>query len=580
MDVKNLNKIRHSLTHLLAAAVLELYPDAKPSIGPAITDGFYYDFGKLKINEADLPKIEAKMRDLLPSWEKFSGREVPVSEAREFFKKNPYKLELIDELEKAGEKITFYTAGDFVDLCRGGHLENPAKEINSGAFQLNRLAGAYWRGDEKNEMLTRIYGLAFQTKKGLNDFTTQRAEAETRDHRKLGRELDLFTTSELVGPGLPLWTPKGTLVRDLLDNFVWELRGKAGYERVDIPHLAKKELYEKSGHWEKFQGELFKINTREGHQFVIKPMNCPHHIEIYRRRKWSYRELPQRYASTTKVYRDEQTGELIGLSRVRGITQDDAHVFCRENQIKEEFLKIWGIVHQFYGALNFKLKVQLSFHDPKTPEKYLGEAAQWQTMEQILREIVAGEKTEVKETPGEAAFYGPKLDFMASDSLDREWQVATIQLDMNLPERFNLVCVNEEGGAERIFMLHATIMGSLERFIATLLEHTGGHLPLWLSPTQIIILPISDKHQEFANSIYQKLLQANLRARIDAANETLAKKIKRAKTERIPYLVVIGDKETGNGKLTAEGRQGKLEGISVEELTAKLDGEIKEKRPG
>ena len=345
---EKLHNLRHSLAHLLAAGVLELYPDTKNTIGPSIEDGFYYDFEFTSpISDKDLPKIEKKMREILKSWRAFESIEKTAKEAKEHFDKNEYKKELIDEIVGKGEKITFYTCGKFTDLCRGGHLENPKEEIADGSFKLDRVAGAYWRGDEKNKMLTRIYGLAFETKEELEKYIAQKEEAKKRDHKKLGKDLDLFTFSELVGSGLPLWTPKGTLVRNLLDDYVWELRKKFGYEKVEIPHITKKDLYLTSGHWDKFKDDLFRINTREGHEFAMKPMNCPHHTQIYARRAWSYKELPQRYANTTMVYRDEQSGELSGLSRVRSITQDDAHVFCRMGQAKEEFLKIWDIFHSF-----------------------------------------------------------------------------------------------------------------------------------------------------------------------------------------------------------------------------------------
>jgi len=574
---------RHTLAHLLAAAVLELYPEAKNTIGPAINNGFYYDFDNLKISDADLPKIEKKMLELLPSWKKFEHKEVSAGEAREFFKSNPYKLELINELEKAGEKITFYTcgslAGEFTDLCRGGHIENPSKDIKDGSWKLDRIAGAYWRGDEKNKMLTRIYGLAFETKKELENYEKQIVEVEKRDHKKLGKELDLFTFSDLVGAGLPLWTPKGTLLRDLLEGFVWELRAKRGYQRVDIPHITKKELYEKSGHWDKFKDELFKIKTREGHEFVMKPMNCPHHTQIYARKLWSYRELPQRYANTTKVYRDEQTGELAGLSRVRAITQDDAHVFCRQEQVKKEIVAIWDIITEFYGAFGFKLSIRLSLHNPANMKAYLGDEATWQKSENELRAIVKEKGVKAEEALGEAAFYGPKIDFMGEDSLGRQWQVATIQLDMNMPERFDLVCVNEKNERERIVMIHAAIMGSIERFFSILIEHFAGAFPLWLSPVQVKILPVGEAHLAFAKEVEKTLLAGDIRADLDESNETLGKKVRAVKIQKIPYWLVIGDKEITADKVTLESRaQGNLGQISIVELIAKFQKEIAERK--
>src|SRR3990167_7672950 len=425
------------------------------------------------------------MREILKTWKTFEGREVSANEAKDIFPDNPYKKEIIDELTKKGEKITLYTSGSFTDLCRGGHVEN-AKDIKPNSFKLSHVAGAYWRGNEKNPQLTRIYGLAFATKDELQKHLVMLEEAKKRDHKKLGIELDLFTFSDLVGPGLPLWTPKGTLLRDTLDNFVWELRKEYDYQRVDIPHITKKDLYEKSGHWNKFEDELFKIIKREEHLFAIKPMNCPHHVQIYARKPWSYRELPQRYTSTTKCYRDEQSGELSGLARVRAFTQDDAHVFCRISQSKEEIQKIWEIVHAFYGTVGLKLRLRLSLRDPNHPEEYLGDKSHWNKAEEVLREVANENKTKFFEAPGEAAFYAPKLDFMATDSLGREWQVATIQLDVSMPESFDLTCINEKGEKERIVMIHAAIMGSIERFLSVIIEHFAGAFPVWLSPVQAI----------------------------------------------------------------------------------------------
>ncbi len=570
--MKNLEHIRHSLAHLLAASVLELWPNTKHAIGPAIADGFYFDFefGQ-PLLESDLAKIEAKMRELLPTWEKFERREMSREDAEEFYKDNPYKRELIDEFEQKGEVITFYKSGLYQDLCRGGHVGD-IKDIDLDAFKLTRIAGAYWRGSEKKPMLTRIYGLAFSTKEELEQHLALMEEAKKRDHKKLGPELDLFTFSELVGPGLPLWTPKGALLRDILDNLVWKLRKQKGYERVDIPHIAKKDLYETSGHWDKFKDDLFRITTREGHLFAMKPMNCPHHAQIYARKQWSYRELPQRYASTTKVYRDEQSGELAGLSRVLSITQDDAHVFCRQGQIKEEMGKIWDIITMFYNQIGFTLDIRLSLRDPKEPEKYLGSPAVWEAAEQILRELVKEKGAVAIEAPGEAAFYGPKIDFMAHDSLRREWQVATIQLDMNQPERFDLYCIDESGKKERIVMIHAAIMGSIERFLSILIEHYAGVFPFWLAPVQVAILPVSEKFQEYAESILQNLHEHDIRAELDASNETLGKKIRAAELQKIPYLLVIGQREQESYTVSVRERGiGDLGAMTVDEFLAVCD---------
>ncbi|MDO8593815.1 MAG: threonine--tRNA ligase [bacterium] len=404
------------------------------------------------------------------------------------------------------------------------------------------------------------------------------AEADKeRDHKKLGRELDLFTFSDLVGSGLPLWTPKGTIVRQELDQFVWGLRSKYGYERVTIPHITKRNLYETSGHWEKFAEDLFKMTSRDEREYALKPMNCPHHTQIFARRPHSYREMPQRYAETTMVYRDEQSGELNGLTRVLSITQDDSHVFCRTAQIKEEFLKIWDIIDTFYRQFGFTdLKVRLSFHDPKVPEKYLGTPEIWKHAEDALREIAKERGEDSFEAPGEATLYGPKLDFLATDSIGRQHQVATIQLDMNMPERFDLTCINEKGGKERIVMIHAAIMGSIERFTAVLLEHTAGVLPFWLSPVQVRVLPVSEKHVVYADEVLAALRTAGIRADADDANESLGKKIRNAKTEKIPYLLVVGDKEVDAKTISVDSRDhGKLDTTSLSDFITKASEEIK-----
>lgn len=574
----DLPKIRHSLAHLLGAAVLELYPDSKLAIGPAIDDGFYYDVDtEGTISDSDLPKIEEKMHELLKTWSAFEGREVSAEEAKKLFHNNQYKNEIINELSDKQEKITLYTSGNFTDLCRGGHVED-AKKIKPNTFKLSRVAGAYWRGDEKNKQLTRIYGYAFATKDELQKHLTMLEESKKRDHKKLGPELDLFTFSDLVGPGLPLWTPKGTLLRNLLDDYVWELRKNYGYQQVDIPHITKKDLYERSGHWDKFKDELFKITTREGHLFAVKPMNCPHHTQIYARKPHSYRELPQRYANTTKDYRDEQTGELSGLSRVRAFTQDDAHVFCRVEQVRDEFLKVWDIIHKFYGAFGFNLKVRLSRHDPAHPEKYLGDKEIWQKSEKVLTEIIKEKNVQAIDGLGEAAFYGPKLDFLAKDSLGREWQVATIQLDMNMPERFDLTCVNEKGEKERVVMIHAAIMGSIERFMSITIEHYAGAFPIWLSPVQAMILPISDKQNEGAEKILEQLKAAGIRAEINPDNETLGKKIRAAELQKIPYILVLGGKELEAGTVAVRQRsKGDIGQLKVSDFMEKAREEIKNK---
>lgn len=549
---------RHSLSHVMAHAIQELYPEAQFAIGPAVDDGWYYDidFGTEKITEADFPKIIEKMQALIKADLPFSRSERTIDEALAWAKKKKqmYKVELIEDLGKQGEtSVSFYTIGDFEDLCRGPHVEHTG-EIEIDSFCLNKVAGAYWRGDEQNKMLTRLYGLAFETKQNLDDHIALLAEAEKRDHRKIGKELDLFTFSDLVGAGLPLWTPKGMILRELLDEFVWELRQAAGYEKVEIPHVTRKELYEASGHWEKFKNELFIIKTREDHLFAMKPMNCPHHTQIFKRKKWSYRELPQRYANTTMVYRDEQTGELSGLSRVRSITQDDAHVFCRPDQVKEEMLKIWHIITAFYSKVGFSLRLRLSCHDPEHMSDYLGDPDLWKQAEKELTDMIKEQGHEPELGVGEAAFYGPKIDFMAKDAIGRELQIATIQLDMNLPQRFDLTYVSPEGKDTHVVMIHAAIMGSLERYLSVLIEHYAGNFPVWLSPVQVKLLSVGESHVEFCENFAKELQTKHIRVEVDTTSETVGNKIRKATQEKVPYVLVIGDKEMGSDTLFVRER--------------------------
>ena len=531
-------------------------------------------FQKSLVTE-DLIKIENRMKELVKENQEFIGKKVSKIIARKLFKNQPYKLELIKEL--SDKTVGTYKNGNFLDLCKGGHVEN-TKEIEPNAFKLTKIAGAYWKGSEKNKMLTRIYGVAFSTEKELTDYLKMQQEAEKRDHRILGQKLDLFLFSDLVGAGLPLFTPKGTILRDLLDSYVFELRKSRGYEKVDIPHITKKELYETSGHWDKFQDELFKIKTREKHEFAIKPMNCPHHIQIFNRKKWSYRELPQRYCSTTKIYRDEQTGELFGLSRVRSITQDDAHVFCKFEDIENEFNNIWNIIDSFYGTFGFKLKVRISLRDPKKPEKYHSLPEYWDKAEAILKNIVQKRNIASNEAMGEAAFYGPKIDFVATDSIGREWQVATIQLDFAQPKNFGLYFISKNSGEELVVMIHSAIMGSIERFLSILIEHYAGNFPLWLSPIQITIIPISEKHSEYAKKIKKDLENENIRVELKNENETMGKKIREAEMQKIPYLLIVGDKEITEQSVSVRQRgKGDTGAISLDKFIEKIKSEITKK---
>ncbi len=574
---EQIHKIRHSLSHIMAMAVLKKFPKAKLGIGPVIDNGFYYDFilpGKL--SDTDLPELEESMCEIIKQNIDFKKSAASRKDALKKIKAQAqnFKEELVNDLPE-NEEITFYASGDFEDLCAGPHVSN-SKEIPLDGFKLTHLAGAYWHGDEKREMMTRIYGLAFATRKELAVHLNMLEQAKLRDHRKLGKDLDLFTFSDLVGAGLPLWTPKGTVMRQELDNYVWELRKKYGYERVAIPHITKKELYETSGHWEKFAEELFKIKTREEHDFVMKPMNCPHHTQIYAHLPRSYRDLPQRYAETTMVYRDEQSGELSGLQRVRCITQDDAHVFCRVNQMRQEIANVIDIIQNFYGTFGFPLTRRLSIHDSANMKNYLGNEKMWEQMEEELRTLLKENKMDFVEGVGEAAFYGPKIDFMAKDSIGREHQVATVQLDFNMPERFDLFCNNEQGNKERIVMIHCAIMGSIERFSSNLIEHLAGNFPVWLSPVQIKILTVASPHVEFAKKLAAEFITEGIRVELDELAETVGNKIRKSAHEKVPYVLVIGDKEMDSKDLAVRVRgQKDLLNIDKQKFITKIKTQIK-----
>lgn len=574
--------IRHSTAHLLAAAVMERWPKTRLGVGPVIEHGFYYDLdvrdadgSAVRLSPDDLSELDEAMRAIIARGEVFRREEMPLDAAISFFRERAqdFKVELLmalkekgttavkpEEQQDVGDKLdrasVYYTGEHFVDLCRGPHVGS-TKDL--GAFKLTKLSGAYWRGKDTNPQLQRVYGVAFASQEELDAHLTMLAEAEKRDHKKLGPQCDLFVYSDLVGGGLPLWTPRGALVRDLLSSFVWELRKARGYQRVEIPHITKRALYERSGHWDKYKDDLFKITTREGHEFAMKPMNCPHHTQIYARKPWSYRDLPQRYENTTMVYRDEQSGELAGLSRVLSITQDDAHIFCRITQVKGEIQKIWEIVHTFYGVFGMPLRLRLSLRDPQHPEKYLGNQGYWDRAEAMLREVANENSAEYVEALGEAAFYAPKLDFIAKDSIGREWQVATIQIDMNMPERFDLTCVNEAGEHERIVMIHAAIMGSIERFLSVLIEHYAGAFPTWLAPVQVAVLPVNEKHEPGAREFVASLERdAGARAAVIAADESIGKRIRSQEQQKVPYMIVFGDKEAGGASLQVR-RYGKAD---------------------
>ncbi|MBX2973399.1 MAG: threonine--tRNA ligase [Flavobacteriales bacterium] len=551
----------HSSAHVMAEAVEALYPGAKFGIGPAIENGFYYDidFGDRSVGEHDFAAIEAKFKELAAKKEVFSRSEVSKADAIKYFteKGDEYKLELIDGLNDG--EITFYNQGNFTDLCRGPHIPDTSF---IKAFKILNVAGAYWRGDEKRKQLTRLYGITFPKQKELDEYLVMLEEAKKRDHRKLGRELDLFTFSEKVGAGLPLWLPKGAALRERLINFMKTAQEKAGYVQVATPHIGSKQLYVTSGHWEKYGKDSFQpINTpQEGEQFMLKPMNCPHHCEIFASRPRSYKDLPLRLAEFGTVYRYEQSGELHGLARVRGFTQDDAHLFCRPDQVKEEFLKVIDLVLLVLRALNFEnFEAQVSLRDKEDRSKYIGSDENWQKAEQAIIDAAAecGMKTVVEY--GEAAFYGPKLDFMVKDALGRRWQLGTIQVDYNLPERFELEYVGSDNQKHRPVMIHRAPFGSLERFIAVIIEHTGGRFPLWLTPEQAIILPVSDKYLDVCNKLQQELAALDIRATVDERNEKVGRKIRDAELTKVPFMLVVGEKEAADGTLSVrEHGQGDL----------------------
>lgn len=571
-----LQAMRHSCAHLLAAAVLRIWPDTKLAIGPAIEEGFYYDFEFSKpISETDLPKIEKMMKKTLQDWKAFTREDLSIADAKEKEKDQPYKLDLIEEFSKTSDTVSFYTSGRFTDLCRGGHIENP-KEM--GPFKLLKLAGAYWRGDEKNKQLTRIYGTCFATQEELDVYLKTQEDMKKRDHRKFGQELDLWTFSpDYVGAGLPLWTPKGTLIRMMLQERLFEVSKKYGMLPVTIPHIAKRKLYETSGHAAKFGDELLQVHSHYD-EFVMKPVNCPHHIQIYASRQRSYRDLPIRYMETTMQYRDEKPGEIGGLTRVRAITVDDGHIFLRPDQIKEEAKRVANIIKEFYESFGMYGNhwVSLSVRDPKAPDKYIGDEKDWNTAEEMLQEVSEDLGLRAKRMEGEAALYGPKLDYMFKDSLGRERQLATIQIDFAMPKRFGITYTDTDGKDKTPVIIHRAILGSYERFIAILLEHFAGNLPTWLSPVQVAVLPISDKHVDYAHTVAEGLMQKGVRVEVSDFNETIGAKIRNATKMKIPYLLIVGDKEIEANAVAVRTRDGKDHGqVALEKFLLQIEQEIK-----
>ena len=579
MKEEQLKNNRHTLAHLLAQAVLDTYPNTKLTLGPAVDNGFYYDvdLGTEKIGDTDLAQIEAKMREFLPKWTEFTHREVSKEEAEKIFAGNEYKLELINEISERGEKITLYSCGGFEDLCRGGHAENPAKEIEADSFKLDRVAGAYWRGDEKNKMLTRVYGLAFESKEKLDAYILQQEEAKKRDHRKLGKELELFTIIEEIGGGLPLFYPKGAILRRTIENFIQEIQEKRDFVPIWIPHITKGKLYEISGHLDKYDAMYSPMKIDED-DYYLKPMNCPHFMMLYKSIQHSYRELPIRYTCTTTNYRYEKSGELSGLTRVRALTQDDCHVFCEAEKIKAEIQVMLDMIGELYGTFGFKdFYVRISLRDSKNPQKYLGTNEVWETAENALREIVKQTGWKYEEAEDEAAFYGPKLDFMFNDAIGREWQLSTIQLDFNLPERFELEYTNNLGTKSRPVVIHRAMLGSVERFMGIMIEHFAGAFPVWLSPVQVAIVPVNESQHEYAQKIYDELFEKNIRVEMHNENDSLGRRINSAKAKKIPYVIVIGDKEKDADVITVETRSEKLQGIKLEDFVSRIEKEIKER---
>jgi threonyl-tRNA synthetase len=578
----NLKTRRHSCSHLMAAAVKVLYPKAQLGIGPAIEDGFYYDFDfPQKISEEDLPKIEQKMRQLAKQKLKFEKTEVKLDEALKVMKKlgQPYKVELIQDLKKAGKKkVIFYKLGDFIDLCEGPHLKN-TQEI--GHFKLLSVAGAYWRGSEKNPMLTRIYGTCFESKSALEKHLVHREEARKRDHRKIGKNLDLFTFSDLVGPGLPLYTEKGTVIINELYKALLEISKKYGVREVRIPHMAKIDLYKISGHAEKFKGELLKVKSHYGLEFILKPVNCPHHTQIYASRPRSYRDLPIRYIESTAQHRDEKPGVISGLTRTRSFIVDDGHTFCTMDQIKQEAINTCKIIEEFYKGVGLwgNQWISLSIRDPKSPEKYIGGEPDWKKAEKMVQEISNELKLKGKVMVGEAAIYGPKIDYMSKDSLGNNHQLGTVQIDFAMPKRFGLTYIDKDGKAKTPVMLHRAIMGSYERFIAFLLEHFDGALPVWLAPIQAVVIPITDKQNQYAKKIYDALIEADIRAELNDRNDTTSAKIRDAEMQRIPYMLVVGDQEMKARKVNVRLRGEKVLGnLSLAGLIKKIKEDIVKKR--
>lgn len=601
MEEEKQEHLRHSLAHLLAAAVLDLWPDTKQAIGPAIENGFYYDFDfnaesldktrdrqtrnpsiKLGagergtvISENDLAKIEKRMREILPTWKEFKGIEVSAEEAKKTFKDNPYKLELIEELEKGDEKITLYTSGSYTDLCRGGHIDDP-QEINADTFKLMSIAGAYWRGSEKNPMLTRIYGAAFNTKKELDEYLINIEEAKKRDHRELGKKLKLFTFNDLVGSGLPLWLPKGTILKDEIEKFAIETENKAGYVRVSTPHLAKEELFKKSGHLPYYAESMFPPMQMDDGNYYLKAMNCPLTHMIYKSEPRSYRDLPIRLAEYGTVYRNELSGTLAGLLRARMLSMNDAHIYCREDQIESEFKKVIEMINYYSKVFNIEsFWFRLSKWDPAHKEKYIDEPENWEYSERVLEKVLEDLKVKYVEAKDEAAFYGPKVDVQFKSVSGREETMSTVQLDFSAKKSFDLTYKDKDGQNKEVFVIHRAPLSTHERFIAFLIEHFAGAFPVWLSPVQVKVLSIAERHAEQTRKIAKSLREAALRVEVGDRNDTINKKIRDAELQKIPYLLIVGDKETESDKVAVRTRgKGDIGQMNLDDFIKQIKEEI------
>ncbi len=591
-STESLNNLRHTLAHLLAAAVLEIYPDAKPTIGPVIDNGFYYDFEFSSANkpqEKDLAKIEKKMREILPSWKSVTGKEISAKEAGDLFKNNSYKLELIKDIASDNQPVSIYTSGSFTDLCRGGHAENPAKEIKADAFKLTRLAGAYWRGNEENTQLTRIYGLAFISKKELEDYEKMMAEAEKRDHRKLGKEMDIFEFDDDVGAGLPLWMPNGGAMIEELEKLAKETEFAGNYVRVHTPHIAKESMYLKSGHLPYYKESMFPPMEYEGGKYYLKAMNCPHHHKIYASRPKSYRDLPLRLAEYGTCYRQEKSGELFGIMRVRSMQMNDAHIYCTEEQFADEFRAVNEMYLKYFKIFNIgKYVMRFSTHDPKRlGDKFVDEPALWKKTEDMVRKVLIDSKIPYVEIPNEAAFYGPKIDVQVWSAIGREFTLATNQVDFAVPKRFDLTFIDKTGKQQTPLCIHRAPLGTHERFIGFLIEHYAGNFPLWLAPVQVKVIPISDKTPlAVAQKIHDQLRSLMIRSELDTSDDNFGKKVRNAKNARIPYFIIIGDKDVATGKVTLESRdlananagKGQVGQLSAEEVIEKLTAEIRDRK--